>query len=163
MQSHRTGSKKPMLQLASGRDHPKILQCSSRTESRVAAHSCIICLQVARKNKSYEQVSKKPPGEDCAAETVHCKHQFCPVTANRPRCAEIPSRPSAYAVFESSTKVYTAAQTKLNGILRDSDSVSEVSQKLRGAVDDVNEKGLDQSWKIPLSRSGPRCTTSTRA
>ena len=43
-------------------------------------------------------------------------------------------------VFEPSTKVYTAAQTKLNGILRN----SEVSQILRGAVDDDDEKWLAQ-------------------
>ena len=49
------------------------------------------------------------------------------------------------AVFEPSTKVYTAAQTKLNGILRN----SEVSQILRGAVDDDDEKWLAQPWKIP--------------
>jgi hypothetical protein len=49
------------------------------------------------------------------------------------------------AVFEASTKVYTAAQTKLNGILRN----SEVSQILRGTVDDDDEKWLAQPWKIP--------------
>ena len=49
------------------------------------------------------------------------------------------------AVFEPSSKVDTAAQTKLNGILRNSD----VSQILRVAVDDHDEKWLDQSWKIP--------------
>ena len=49
------------------------------------------------------------------------------------------------AVFEPSTKVYTAAQTKLNGILRN----SEVSQILRGAVDDDDGEWLDQPWKIP--------------
>ena len=49
------------------------------------------------------------------------------------------------AVFEPSTKVYTAAQTKLNGILRN----SEVSQIPRGAVDDDDEKWLAQPWKIP--------------
>jgi hypothetical protein len=48
------------------------------------------------------------------------------------------------AAFEPSTKVYTAAQTKFNGILRN----SEVSQILRGAVDD-DEKWLAQPWKIP--------------
>jgi len=49
------------------------------------------------------------------------------------------------AVFEPSTKVYTAAQTKLNGILRN----SEVSQILRGAVDDHDKKWLVHPWKIP--------------
>ncbi len=39
----------------------------------------------------------------------------------------------------------TAAQTKLNGILRN----SEVSQILRGAVDDDDGEWLDQPWKIP--------------
>jgi hypothetical protein len=46
------------------------------------------------------------------------------------------------AIFEPSTKVYTVAQTKLNGIQRN----SEVSQILRGAVD----------WRapsVPFSRS----------
>ena len=49
------------------------------------------------------------------------------------------------AVFEPSSKVDTAAQTKLNGILRN----SEVSQILRGAVDDDDGEWLDQPWKIP--------------
>jgi hypothetical protein len=49
------------------------------------------------------------------------------------------------AVFEPLTKVYTVAQTKLNGILRN----SEVSQILRGAMDDDDEKWLVQPWKIP--------------
>ena len=49
------------------------------------------------------------------------------------------------AVFEPSSKVDTAAQTKLNGILRN----SEVSQILRGAVGDDDEEWLDQPWRIP--------------
>jgi hypothetical protein len=49
------------------------------------------------------------------------------------------------AGFEPSSKVGTAAQTKLNGILRN----SEVSQILRGAVDDDDGEWLDQPWKIP--------------
>ena len=49
------------------------------------------------------------------------------------------------AVFEPSSKVDTAAQTKLNGNLRNGD----VSQILRGAVDDDDEKWLAQPWKIP--------------
>ena len=48
-------------------------------------------------------------------------------------------------VFEPSIKVDTPAQSKLNGILRN----SEVSQILRGAVDDDDEEWLDQPWKIP--------------
>ena len=48
------------------------------------------------------------------------------------------------AVFESSSKMETAAQTKLNGILRN----SEVSQILRSAVDD-DEEWLAQPCKIP--------------
>jgi len=47
------------------------------------------------------------------------------------------------AVFESSSKMETAAQTKLNGILRN----SEVSQILRSAVNE-DEKWLAQPWKI---------------
>jgi hypothetical protein len=49
------------------------------------------------------------------------------------------------AVFESSSKVDTAAQSKLNGILRNSD----VLQILRDTVDDDDEEWLDEPWKIP--------------
>ena len=49
------------------------------------------------------------------------------------------------AVFEPSTKADTPAQSKLNGILRN----SEVSQILRVAVDDDDEEWLAQPWKIP--------------
>jgi len=49
------------------------------------------------------------------------------------------------AVFEPSSKVDTPAQSKLNGILRN----SEVSQILRGTVDDDDEEWLAQPWKIP--------------
>jgi len=49
------------------------------------------------------------------------------------------------AVFEPSSKVDRPAQSKLNGILRN----SEVSNILRGAVDDDDEEWLAQPWKIP--------------
>jgi hypothetical protein len=49
------------------------------------------------------------------------------------------------AVFEPSIKVDTPAQSKLNGILRN----SEVSQILRVAVDDDDEEWFAQPWKIP--------------
>ena len=49
------------------------------------------------------------------------------------------------AVFEPLSKVETAAQTQLNGILRN----MEVSQILRNAVNDDDEKWLAQPWKIP--------------
>ena len=39
----------------------------------------------------------------------------------------------------------TPAQSKLNGILRN----SEVSQILRGAVDEDDEEWLEEPWKIP--------------
>ena len=63
------------------------------------------------------------------------------------------------AVFEPSSKVDTAAQSKLNGILRN----SEVSQILRVAVETTKRNGLLSRGRSPLCRSGPRCTTSTRA
>ena len=50
------------------------------------------------------------------------------------------------AVFEPSNKVDTAAQSKLNGILRNSD----VLPILRGVVDDDDEEWLAQPWKIPV-------------
>ena len=49
------------------------------------------------------------------------------------------------AVFEPSSKADTSAQSKLNGILRN----SEVSQILRGAVDEDDEEWLEEPWKIP--------------
>ncbi len=49
-------------------------------------------------------------------------------------------------VFEPSIKVDTPAQSKLNGILRN----SEVSQILRVAVDDDDEEWLAQLCKIPV-------------
>jgi hypothetical protein len=49
------------------------------------------------------------------------------------------------AVFEPSSKVDRPAQSKLNGILRN----SEVSHILRGAVDDDDEEWLDDPLKIP--------------
>ena len=49
------------------------------------------------------------------------------------------------AVFEPSNKVDTPAQSKFNGILRNSD----VSHILRGAVDDDDEEWLDEPCKIP--------------
>ncbi len=50
------------------------------------------------------------------------------------------------AVFEPSSKAAdTPAQNKLNGILRN----SEVSQILRGAVDEDDEEWLEEPWKIP--------------
>jgi hypothetical protein len=48
-------------------------------------------------------------------------------------------------VFEPLSKVDTPAQSKLNGILRN----SEISQILRDAVDDDEEEWLTQPWKIP--------------
>ena len=68
------------------------------------------------------------------------------------------------AVFEPSTNV-TPAQNKLNENLRN----SEVSQILRGAVNlnicmhTTTRNGLLNSGRSLLCRSGPRCTTSTRA
>ena len=62
------------------------------------------------------------------------------------------------AVFEPLSKVDTPAQSKLNGILRN----SKVSQILRGAVDTTTRNGLLSRGRSPLCRSGPRCTTSTR-
>jgi len=49
------------------------------------------------------------------------------------------------AVFEPSSKADKPAQSKLNGILRN----SEVSQILRGAGDDDDEEWLAEPWKIP--------------
>ncbi len=49
------------------------------------------------------------------------------------------------AVFEPSSKVDTPAQSKLNGILRN----SEVSQILRVTVDDDDEEWLHEPFKIP--------------
>ena len=48
------------------------------------------------------------------------------------------------AIFEPSTKVYTVAQTKLNGIQRN----SQVSKILRVAIDCVSKKlSVDGDWR----------------
>jgi hypothetical protein len=51
------------------------------------------------------------------------------------------------SVLEPSSKVDTTTQSKLNGILRN----SEVSQIRRVAVNDDDEKWSAQPWKIPGS------------
>ena len=63
------------------------------------------------------------------------------------------------AVFEPSRKVDTAGQSKLNGILRTVRShKSSEEQSTTTTRNDLLSRG-----RSPLCRSGPKCTTSTRA